>query len=187
MDGPPNTFVKNTYGRYFTVKSDQKALLALLNLTQKKRKKVFQQINAVVRSLSTLPTDGQTTSRSAIGWAHYLSLFTSLLEPETCSYDAKFTVLKTKRVNEALYPRDQLKPWSQIVNQTSKKKVLSVKLRSCNRSREILICNQNPKKLNMQIPNRFRLSRKRASHQSTAGQSITSVPFAHRRIYANIA
>ena len=45
-----------------------------------------------------------------MGMADYLSRFPSAAAPETSYYDENFTVAKIKTINDALKPKDQLKP-----------------------------------------------------------------------------
>ena len=51
-----------------------------------------------------------------MGMADYLSRFPSAEAPETSHYDESFTVAKTKMINAALNPKDQMKYKGQKVN-----------------------------------------------------------------------
>ena len=55
-----------------------------------------------------------------MGMADYLSRFPSAAAPATSHYDESFTVANIKMINDALKPKDQLKPGCQKVNQIRK-------------------------------------------------------------------
>ena len=78
------------YGRYFTVISDHKALLTLLNSSPKGNKTFFSQLTRWYDRL--LPYDFKVEHRqgSKMGMADYLSRFPSAEAPETSSYDESF-------------------------------------------------------------------------------------------------
>ena len=60
--------------------------------------------------------------------ADYLSRFPSAEAPETSHYDESFTVAKIKMINEALKPKDQMKPRGQKVNQIRPKPTVEGRL-----------------------------------------------------------
>ena len=79
------------YGRYFTVISDHKALLKLLNSSPKGNKTFFSQLTRWYDRL--VPYDFKvehSRRRSKMGMADYLSRFPSAEAPETSHYDKKF-------------------------------------------------------------------------------------------------
>ena len=56
--------------------------------------------------------------------ADYLSRFPSAEAPETSHYDESFSVAKTKMINAALNPKNQMKPRGQKVNKIRPKPTL---------------------------------------------------------------
>ena len=104
------------HGRYFTVISDHKALLTLLNSSPKGNKTFFSQLTQWYDQL--VPYDFKVEHRqgSKMGMADYLSRFTLAEAPETSHYDESFTVAKIKMINAALNPKDQMKPRGQKMN-----------------------------------------------------------------------
>ena len=109
-------FQNYIYGRYFTVISDHKALLTLLNSSPKGNKTFFSRLTRWYDRL--VPYDFKVEHRqgSKMGMADYLSWFPSAEAPETSHYDENFTVAKIKMINEALKPKDQMKPRGQKGN-----------------------------------------------------------------------
>ena len=107
------------YGRYFTVISDHKALLTLLNSSPKGNKTFFSRLNRWYDRL--VPYDFKVEHRqgSKMGMADYLSRFPSAEAPETSHYDENFTVAKIRMINAALKPKDKMKPRGQEVNNIS--------------------------------------------------------------------
>ena len=103
------------YGRYFTVISDHKALLTLLNSSPKGNKTFFSRLTRWYDRL--VPYDFKVEHRqgSKMGMADYLSRFPSAAAPETSRYDESFVVAKIKMINEALNPKAQMKPRGQNV------------------------------------------------------------------------
>ena len=76
-----------------------------------------------------------------MGMADYLSRFPSAAAPETSYYDESFTVAKIKMINDALKPKDQLKPGEQKMDQI--KKNLTVEGgRSCFYSKRKVVSNE---------------------------------------------
>ena len=76
-----------------------------------------------------------------MGMADYLSRFPSAAAPETSYYDENFTVAKIKMINDALKPKDQLKPGGQNVNQIKKKPTVEVE-RSCSYPKRKVVSNE---------------------------------------------
>ena len=83
-------------GRYFTVISDHKALLKLLNSSPKGNKTFFSQLNRWYDRLVPYDFKLERGHRSKMGMADYLSRFRSAAAPETSHYDDSFTVAKIK-------------------------------------------------------------------------------------------
>ena len=79
------------YGRYFTVISDHKALLTLLNSSPKGNKTFFSRLTRWYDRL--VPYDFKVEHRqgSKMGMADYLSRFPSAVAPETSHYDENFS------------------------------------------------------------------------------------------------
>ena len=73
--------------------------------------------------------------------ADYLSRFPSAAAPETSHYDESFKVAKIKMINEALNPKDQLKPRGQKVNQIKTKPTVEGE-RSCLYSKRKVVSNE---------------------------------------------
>ena len=129
------------YGRYFTVISDHKALLTLVNSSAKGKKTFFSRLTRWYDRL--VPYDFKVEHRqgSKLGMADYLSRFPSAAAPETSYYDESFTVAKIKMINDALKPKDQLKPGEQKMDQF--KKNLTVEGgRSCFYSKRKVVSNE---------------------------------------------
>ena len=86
------------YGRYFTVISDHKALLTLLNSSPKRNKTFFSRLTRWYNRL--LPYDFKVDYRqgSKMEMADYLSRFPSAEAPETSYYDEKFYNSENKNV-----------------------------------------------------------------------------------------
>ena len=108
------------YERYFTVISDHKALLTLLNSSPKGNKTFFSRLTRWCDRLVTYDFKVEHRQRSKMGIADYLSRFPSAAAPKTSYYDESFTVAKIKMINDALKHKDQLKPGGQKVNQIKK-------------------------------------------------------------------
>ena len=92
-------------------------MLTLLNSSPKGNKTFFSQLTRWYARL--VPYDFKVEHRqgSKGGTADYLSRFPSAATPETSHYDESFTRAKIKMINDALKPKDQLKPGGQKVNQ----------------------------------------------------------------------
>ena len=110
------------YRRYFTVISDHKALLTLLNSSPKGNKTFFSRLTRWYDWL--LPYNFKVEHRqgSKMGIADYLSRFPSAAAPETSYYDGSFTVAKLQMINDALKPWDEKIPQGQV-NQRAEKHV----------------------------------------------------------------
>ena len=91
------------YGRYFTVISDHKALLTLLNSSSKGNKTFFSRLTRWYNRL--LPYDFKVEHRqgSKMGMADYLSRFPSASAPETSYYYESFTVAKLQMRKKMQY------------------------------------------------------------------------------------
>ena len=109
------------YGRYFTVISDHKALLTLLNSSPKGNKTFISRLTQWNDPLVSYDFKVEHRQGSKTKMVDYLSRFSSAAAPETSHYDESFTVAKIKMMNDALKPKDQLKPEGQKVNQIEKK------------------------------------------------------------------
>ena len=103
------------YGRYFTVISDHKALLTLLNSSSKGNKTFFSRLTRWYDRLVAYGFKVEHRQGSKMGMADYLSRFPSAAAPETSRYDESFIVAKIKMINEALNPKAQMKPRGQKV------------------------------------------------------------------------
>ena len=112
------------YGRYFTVISDHKALLTLLNSSPKGNKTFISRLTQWNDPLVSYDFKVEHRQGSKTKMVDYLSRFSSAAAPETSHYDESFTVAKIKMMNDALKPKDQLKPEGQKVNQIEKKNQL---------------------------------------------------------------
>ena len=109
------------YGRYLTVLSNHKALLTLLNSSPKRNKTFFNRLTRWYDHLVTYDFKVEHRQGSKTGMADYLSQFPSAALPETSHYDENFIVAKTKMINDALKPKDLLKPGGHKVNQIKTK------------------------------------------------------------------
>ena len=76
-----------------------------------------------------------------MGMADYLSRFSSAAALVTSHYDESFTVAKIKMINDALKPKDQLKPEGQKVNQIRKSPTVEGG-RSCFYSKRKVVSNE---------------------------------------------
>ena len=81
-----------------------------------------------------------------MGMADYLSQFPSAAAPEISHYDESFTVAKIKKINDALKPKDQLKPGSQRVNQVRKNPTVEGG-QSCSYSKRKVVANEIKRKI----------------------------------------
>ena len=84
------------YGRYFTVISDHKALLMLLNSSPKGNKTFFSRLTRWYDRLVPYNFKVEHRQGSKMGIADYLSRFPSAEAPETSRYDESFIVAKKK-------------------------------------------------------------------------------------------
>ena len=109
------------YGRYFTVISDHKALLTLLNASPKGNKTFFSRLTRWYVQLVPYDLKVEHRQGSKMGMADYLSRFPSAEAPETSHYDENFTVAKIRMINAALRPKDKMKPRGQEVNNNKQK------------------------------------------------------------------
>ena len=97
------------YGRYFTVISDHKALITLLNSSPKGNKTFFSRLTRWYDRLVPYDLKVENRQGSKMGMADYLSRFPSAEAPETSRYDESFIVAK-KMISEALNPKAKMKP-----------------------------------------------------------------------------
>ena len=104
------------YGLYFTVISDHKELLTLLNSSPKGNKTFFSRLTRWYDQLVPYEFKVEHRQGSKMGMANYLSQFPSAEAPETSHYDENFTVAKIRMINAALRPKDKMKPRGQQVN-----------------------------------------------------------------------
>ena len=88
-----------------------------------------------------------------MGMVDYLSRFPSAAAPETSHYDENFTVAKLKMINDALKPKDQLKPGGQKMNQIRKNPTVEGG-RSCFYSKRKVVSNEIKRKVEFSNINR---------------------------------
>ena len=133
------------YGRYFTVISDHKALLTLLNSSPKGNKTFFSRLTRWYDRL--VPYDFKVEHRqgSKMGMADYLSRFPSAEAPETSHYDENFTVAKIRMINAALKPKDKMKPRGQEKNNIQRKPTVAG-VKSCFDTTKAVSSNENVRK-----------------------------------------
>ena len=133
------------YGRYFTVISDHKALLTLLNSSPKGNITFFSRLTRWYDRL--VPYDFKVEHRqgSKMGMADYLSRFPSAKAPETSHYDENFTVAKIRMINAALKPKDKIKPRGQEVNNIQRKPTVGG-VKSCFDTTKAVSSNENVRK-----------------------------------------
>ena len=133
------------YGCYFTVISDHKALLTLLNSSPKGNKTFFSRLTRWYDRL--VPYDFKVEHRqgSKMGMTDYLSRFPSAEAPETSHYDENFTVAKIRLINAALRPKDKMKPRGQKVNKIKPKPAVWGE-QSCFDTMKSVSSNENERK-----------------------------------------
>ena len=118
------------YGRYFTLISDHKALLTLLNSSPKGNKTFFSRLTRLYDRLLPYDFKVEHGQGSKIGMADYLSRFPSAAAPEISYYNESFTVEKLQMINDALKPRDEKIPRGQV-NQIQKKPTMRAEKHVC--------------------------------------------------------
>ena len=133
------------YGRYFTVISDHKALLTLLNSSPKVNKTFFSRLTRWYDRLVPIDFKVEHRQGSKMGMADYLSRFPSAEAPETSHYDENFTVAMIRMINAALKPKDKMKPRGQKVNKIRPKPTVGVE-RSCFDTTKSVSSNENERK-----------------------------------------
>ena len=133
------------YGRYFTIISDHKALLTLLNSSPKGNKTFFSRLTRWYDRL--VPYDFKVEHRqgSKMGKPDYLSRFPSAEAPETSHYDENFTVAKIRMIYAALRSKDKLKPRGQKVNKIKPKPTVGGE-QSCFDTTKPVSSNENERK-----------------------------------------
>ena len=130
---------------YFTVISDHKALLTLLNSSPKGNETFFSRLIRWYDRLVPYDFKDEQRQGSKMGMADYLYRFPSAETSETSHYDEKFTVAKIRMINAALRPKDKMKPRGQEVNNIKRKPTVGGE-QSCFDTTKSVSSNENERK-----------------------------------------
>ena len=117
----------------------------MLNSSPKGKKTFFSRLTRWYDQL--MPYDFKVEHRqgSKMGMADYLSRFPSAEAPETSHYDENFTVAKIRMINQALRPKDKMKPRGQEVNNIKPKPTVEGE-QSCFDTAKSVSSNENERK-----------------------------------------